>query len=189
MDIITLLFVALGLSMDAFAVSVSNSMCFANLKRKQALITSFSFGVFQALMPVLGYIAGRGFSDFVSKIDHWIALVLLCFIGGKMLYDGIQELRSAQACETGAKFTYKLMLVQAIATSIDALAVGVSFAALDVNIFYAAFFIGIITFACCVIGHLIGKKAGSLLGKVAQILGGGILVFIGLKIFIEHMLG
>lgn len=189
MDNITLIFVALGLAMDAFAVSISNSMCFKDLHKKQGVLTSLSFGIFQALMPVAGYIAGRGFSNVVSRIDHWIALVLLGIIGGKMIYDGIKDLRAGESCAAGAHFTYKVMLVQAVATSIDALAVGISFAALEVNILYAAMFIGAITFVCCLVGHILGKKMGGAIGEKAEILGGIILVFIGLKIFIEHMFG
>ena len=134
MDSITLFVLALGLSMDAFAVSISNSMCFSGLRRNEAALTSLSFGVFQGLMPVAGYFAGRAFADVVSAFDHWIAFALLGFIGGKMIWDAVKELRAPEACPVGRAFSYKLMVVQAFATSIDALAVGVSFAALDVNI-------------------------------------------------------
>ena len=146
MDSITLFVLALGLSMDAFAVSISNSMCFSGLRRNEAALTSLSFGVFQGLMPVAGYFAGRAFA-------------------------------------------YKLMVVQAFATSIDALAVGVSFAALDVNIAAAASFIACVTFVCCLAGHLLGKKFGSWLGGKAEIFGGVILVCIGAKILVEHLSG
>lgn len=185
MDIFTLLALAVGLSMDAFAVSISNSMCFKALSKKQALLTSATFGFCQAAMPVIGFLAGRGFSQLVTAVDHWIALVLLGVIGGKMLFEGIKSLKEPESCKT-AVFSYKLMATQGIATSIDALAVGVSLAALNVNIFSAAGFIGISTFVFCCAGHFIGKKAGGALGKKAEILGGLILIGIGAKIFIEH---
>lgn len=186
MDIFTLMALALGLSMDAFAVSISNSMCFKDLSKKQGLLTSLCFGFFQGVMPVLGFVAGRGFSQLVSAIDHWIALILLGIIGGKMLIEGIKALKEPDNCKTTV-FSYKLMITQGIATSIDALAVGISLAALNVNIFNAAAFIGLSTYLLCIVGHIIGKKVGGSLGKKAEILGGMILIFIGAKIFIEHM--
>ena len=189
MDSITLFVLALGLSMDAFAVSISNSMCFSGLRRNEAALTSLSFGVFQGLMPVAGYFAGRAFADVVSAFDHWIAFALLGFIGGKMIWDAVKELRAPEACPVGRAFSYKLMVVQAFATSIDALAVGVSFAALDVNIAAAASFIACVTFVCCLAGHLLGKKFGSWLGGEAEIFGGVILVCIGAKILVEHLSG
>ena len=199
MDSITLFVLALGLSMDAFAVSISNSMCFSGLRRNEAALTSLSFGVFQGLMPVAGYFAGRAFADVVSAFDHWIAFALLGFIGGKMIWDAVKELRAPEACPVGRAFSYKLMVVQAfspramlplaVATSIDALAVGVSFAALDVNIAAAASFIACVTFVCCLAGHLLGKKFGSWLGGKAEIFGGVILVCIGAKILVEHLSG
>ena len=160
MDSITLFVLALGLSMDAFAVSISNSMCFSGLRRNEAALTSLSFGVFQGLMPVAGYFAGRAFADVVSAFDHWIAFALLGFIGGKMIWDAVKELRAPEACPVGRAFSYKLMVVQAFATSIDALAVGVSFAALDVNIAAAASFIACVTFVCWAICWAKNSAAG-----------------------------
>ncbi|MEG2923774.1 MAG: manganese efflux pump MntP family protein [Oscillospiraceae bacterium] len=190
MDLFTLFLLALGLSMDAFAVSVSNSMCFTALSKKQALSASFTFGVFQGVMPLIGFAAGRGFTETVSKLDHWICLVLLAIIGGKMLFDGVQSLRTPEACPAQKTYSVRLMLMQGVATSIDALAVGISLASLgNTNIWAAAGFIGVITFICCVIGHFIGKKAGGSLGNKAQILGGFILIAIGVKTFIEHTIG
>lgn len=187
MDFLTLFMLALALSMDAFAVSVSNSMCFSDLSKKQAVLTSVTFGLFQGGMPVIGYLAGRGFSNFISKVDHWMALVLLGFIGGKMLYEGIRALKEPESCPAQSTLNTKMMLTQGVATSIDALAVGISLAALNVNIFAAASFIGVITLSCCLVGHFIGKKAGGALGKKAEIMGGVILLAIGIKIFVEHM--
>ena len=186
MNTFTLFLLALGLSMDAFAVSVSNSMCHKDLPRRTALVTSLMFGLFQGMMPVIGYVAGRAFADAVSALDHWIAFVLLGYIGGKMLVDAVREWNSeAESCP--AAMTMGVILTQAVATSIDALAVGVSLAALDIRITTAASFIACVTFLCCIAGHAIGAKFGKILGNWAQIFGGVILVGIGSKILIEHL--
>lgn len=188
MDIITLIFLALGLSMDATAVSVSNSMCYPDLSKKKTLLSCGLFGLFQGLMPVIGFYSGRLLGKTIMAIDHWIALILLCFIGGKMLFEGIRDMKKGLECDTSSPdFTFKSMLVQSIATSIDALAVGISLAALSVNIYGAALLIAVITFACSLTGSFLGKKFGALLGDWAEIAGGVILVGIGAKIFIEHM--
>ena len=189
MSIATLLILAFGLSMDAFAVSVSNSMCFTGLRRSQAVLTSFSFGLFQGLMPMTGYLAGCAFAQTVSTIDHWVAFALLSFIGGKMAADAVREMRAPEECPAAKTFGIRLMLVQAFATSVDALAVGVSFAALDVNILAAASFIAGVTFVCCLAGHLLGRAFGGWLGGKAKLLGGLILMGIGLKILIGHLSG
>lgn len=187
MGTITFLMLAVGLAMDAFAVSVSNSMCFKNYTKKQELATSAAFGLFQGMMPVIGYLAGRVFTDFISSVDHWVVLVLLGFIGGKMLLDAVKEMREPESCPAGVEFTTKTMLLQALATSIDALAVGISFAALNANIFVMSSGIAVITFLCCFVGCLLGRRFGSLLGSRAQLVGGLILIGIGIKIFVEHM--
>lgn len=187
MTISMLFFLALGLSMDAFAVSISNAMCYKNMNSRQATLNAACFGIFQGLMPVVGYFAGRVFEGFITAIDHWVALILLGIIGGKMLVEGIKALREPDSCPQGNVFTTKTMLVQAVATSIDALAVGISLAALEVNIWSSAGLIALLTFVVCLFGALLGKKFGMILGDWAEILGGGILVFIGIKIFVEHM--
>lgn len=189
MSFAVLFFTALALSMDAFAVSVSNALCYPSMSKKQGLANSACFGLFQGLMPVLGFFAGQLFSRFISSVDHWIALVLLAIIGGKMLVEGVQALRKPEICPASPTFTTKTMLLQAVATSIDALAVGISFAALSVNILFAAAIIAVTTFLCCLVGVFLGRKFGFVLGEWAQILGGAILVGIGVKIFIEHMAG
>ena len=189
MSIPTLLVLAFGLSMDAFAVSVSNSMCFVGLRRGQAVFTSFSFGLFQGLMPMIGYLAGRAFAQTVSAVDHWVAFILLGFIGAKMAADAVRGMRAPEQCPKARAFGVRLMLVQAFATSIDALAVGVSFAALEVNIFAAALVIAGITFVCCLVGHLLGKAFGGWLGGKAELLGGVILIGIGGKILLAHLFG
>ena len=185
----TLFLIALGLSMDAFAVSVSNGLCYKNFKKEQALISSLTFGIFQGLMPTIGFFAGTLFFNTISKLDHWIALILLGYIGGNMIFDAIKELKakdSSTECST-KNYVLKTLLLQALATSIDALAVGISFAALKLNIITAASLICGVTFICCLIGSLIGKKFGHLLQEKAKIFGGIVLVLIGLKIFIEHI--
>ncbi len=189
MEIITLFFLALGLSMDAFAVSVSNGMCFCNIHKKQVLLTALTFGAFQAIMPVIGFFAGQLFNASILAFDHWIALILLSDIGGKMIFTGVRELRNPESCRVKAELTGGVLLVQGIATSVDAFAVGISFAVMQVNIVVAASFIGMITFACCIFGAYLGKKFGGLIQQRAEILGGSILVAIGIKIFLEGMLG
>ena len=193
MTIWTLFLLALGLSMDAFAVSVTNSMCFAQFTRRQAVATSACFGLFQGLMPLAGYFLGRVFAQWIGAVDHWVAFALLGLIGGSMLWEAVQDIRRTKkegaACPAGRQFGLKMMLVQALATSIDALAVGVSFAALSVNIWLAACLICCITVACCLLGHALGRRFGLLLGARAQLCGGAILVAIGVKILIEHLTG
>lgn len=182
---------AVGLSMDAFAVSVTNGMCIKNAKSKQALACGLCFGLFQGLMPVIGFLLGKSFESLISKFDHWIALIFLSFIGIKMIVDSIKG-DDDEACDvsggkTGLKLTPSLLLTQGIATSIDALIVGVSFAALSVNIYSAAAFICCVTFAFSFAGVYIGKFFGSKFNNKAQIIGGAILIIIGLKTFIEHV--
>lgn len=177
--------------MDAFAVSIGNGLSMKKSDSKAALAIAFSFGLFQALMPLLGYFLGSAFEQVIKDFDHYIALIFLGFIGGKMIFDGIKEIREKKSDEAEEKNAFKLsfgtLMIQAVATSIDALIVGVSFAALpNVNIWAAITLIGITTFAISLIGVFFGKKFGQLLGSKAEILGGIILVGIGLKVFIEH---
>lgn len=191
MGIIELFLIGAGLSMDAFAVSIGNGLSMKKSDSKAALAIAFSFGLFQALMPLLGYFLGSAFEQVIKDFDHYIALIFLGFIGGKMIFDGIKEIREKKSDEAEEKNAFKLsfgtLMIQAVATSIDALIVGVSFAALpNVNIWAAITLIGITTFAISLIGVFFGKKFGQLLGSKAEILGGIILVGIGLKVFIEH---
>lgn len=187
MNSITLLLLACGLAMDAFAVSLSNGLCYHNFRRKQAVLSAVTFGAFQAAMPVLGYFAGRFFSEAISSIDHWIAFLLLGLIGGHMLVEAIREIRSPENCPKKRPFTLRILLIQGIATSIDALAVGVSLAVMNTNIAAAAAMIGVVTCALCLVGAAIGKKCGAFLGQWAKLFGGVILIAIGLKILIEHL--
>lgn len=188
MELIQVLLLALGLSMDAFAVSVSDGICYQKEKKK-LIIASVSFGIFQALMPLLGYFAGKTFSNYVEVVDHWIALVLLGFLGGKMLWEAINTLRHPEEETCPVSFTYKLIFTQSLATSIDALAAGVTLAVAFPNTspWVAVGIIGITTAICCLFGSFVGKKFGALMKEKAAILGGIILIAIGIKIFVEHM--
>ncbi|MDF2906348.1 MAG: hypothetical protein K0R34_1669 [Herbinix sp.] len=189
MGLITLVLLALGLSADAFAVAVTNGMCSNKVTKRHAVATALSFGFFQALMPVLGYTLGRTFSDIVCRYQHWIALLLLGAIGVNMLADTYKEWKNPETtCEIRSIFNVKNLIMQGIATSIDALAAGVSIAVLNINILSAAMIIGLITFVLCILGVFIGKKFGSLLGLRAKLIGGIVLIMIGLKIFIENQL-
>lgn len=185
MGYLELFLIAVGLSADAFAVSVTNGMVMKNIKLGWTFAIALTFGLFQGVMPTIGYALGSTFSQYITKYDHIIALILLGFIGGKMLYDGIKN-DDEEAGSKAARLTIGALLVQGIATSIDALAVGVSFAAMSVNIISAAAFICAITFILSFIAVLIGKKFGNLLNNKAEIIGGSILVLIGIKIFVEH---
>ncbi len=201
MDILSIVLIAVGLSMDAFAVSVSNGIIIKDLKISHALKVALYFGVFQALMPLAGWLAGSQFKDYIVNIDHWIAFGLLTLIGGKMIReafgeadDGAESVEDmcevaistqGTACENPLRMGR--LLVLAVATSIDALAVGVSFAFLRVSIVWSAVIIGLITFVICYAGVYIGNKFGGLLKKKAEIVGGLILIGIGLKILLEHM--
>jgi len=189
MQFFTLLLLAIGLSMDAFAVSVSNGMCYQGLKKKHMLMIAGTFGFFQAFMPFLGYFLGQTFSKAIVSFDHWIAFALLVLIGGHMILEAVKELRfPAQECKVDV-CSFKKVFIQGIATSIDALAVGVSLALIpDTNILWASFIIGIVTFLCCIIGVSIGKKAGAFLKGRSEIIGGLILIGIGTKILLEHLL-
>lgn len=192
MGLAELFLIAVGLAMDAFAVSIGNGLSMKKGSPKAALAIAVSFGLFQAGMPLAGYFLGSAFEDAIKQFDHYIALIFLGFIGGKMVYDGIKEIREKKKGtdkeeEKPFKLSFGTLMIQAVATSIDALIVGVSFAALpNVNIWAAVVLIGIITFAISLTGVFFGKKFGQLLGSRAEIFGGLILVAIGLKVFIEH---
>ncbi len=189
MSITTVVFLAFALAMDAFAVSVVNSMCFLKQSKTSIVLSSFLFGFFQAIMPLIGFWAGTVFIGFISSFDHWIAFILLFAIGGKMIYSCIKEWATPFECPPERHSPQKrLIFIQAIATSIDAMAVGISLAALGTNIVSAAINIGIITFITCLFGHILGKHLGVIFSKWAQILGGAILILIGSGILLEHLM-
>lgn len=184
MGTLELFILAVGLSMDAFAVSICKGLSVQQLKPKHMLICGIYFGGFQALMPFIGWLLGIQFQSLITNIDHWIAFVLLAVIGLNM----VKESRSRDEDECpDASFDGKAMLPLALATSIDALAVGVTFAFLDVNIVPAVSFIGLITFACSAVGVKIGHVFGSKYKSKAELLGGLVLIAIGLKILVDHL--
>lgn len=179
-----ILLLAVGVSMDAFAVSIGKGLSAQRASWREALTVGLWFGGFQALMPVIGYYLGISFADLVTKVDHWIAFGLLLLIGGNMIREALQP-EDEKTADTS--FGFKTMLVLAIATSIDALAVGISFAFLGTNLWRAILIIGLTTFAFSAVGLLIGKKVGSRFHAGAEILGGVILIAIGIKILVEHL--
>lgn len=184
MGIIELFIIAVGLSMDAFAVSICKGLANRKVYPKQLIITGLWFGGFQALMPAVGYLLGRQFETYITAFDHWIAFFLLAVIGANM----IKEALSKDEDEVNSSFGFKSMLLLALATSIDALAVGVTFAFLRVNIIAAVSFIGIITFAFSAAGVKIGNIFGSKYKSKAEFAGGAVLIIMGIKILIEHLL-
>lgn len=190
MNFLTIVLIAVGLSMDAFAVSVCKGISLKDADWKQAVQVGLWFGIFQALMPLAGYFAGNRFLDIISSWDHWIAFALLLFIGLNMVREGLKDAKGEPECcgECGHNdLGFKTMLMAAIATSIDALAVGVSFVAIsDLNIWAAVGIIGIVTFAFSVVGVGAGTRIGKKFAAKAEITGGIILICIGLKIVLEH---
>ena len=185
MGFIELFFVAVGLSADAFAVSLCRGLKSPVLDRKHALIVGLFFGGFQALMPAIGWLLGIQFEHLISEYDHWIVLALLLFIGGKMIVEALRGNGGEEAC--AAELDMKELLLLAVATSIDALAVGISFAFLTVPILPAALLIGATTFSLSVLGVCIGHRFGVRYKKRAEIAGGLILCLLGVKILLEHL--
>ena len=183
MTLFSLFIIAVGLSMDAFAVSICKGLAMQKITIKKALIVGLWFGGFQALMPAIGYLLGSQFESYITNIDHWIAFVLLFIIGGNM----IKEALSKEEEPTSDSLAFKEMLLLALATSIDALAVGVTFAFLKVQILPAVLFIGIITFTLSALGVKIGNIFGCRYKSKAELVGGIILILMGCKILLEHL--
>ena len=183
MTIAELFIIAVGLSMDACAVAICKGLSVKKATLKQALIVGAYFGGFQGLMPAIGYVLGSQFQTLIVSIDHWIAFVLLGTIGGNM----IRESREASCDIMDNSFTFKAMLPLAVATSIDALAVGVTFAFLNGPIIPAVSFIGLTTFVMSAVGVGVGAKLGGQFGKKAEFAGGVILIVLGCKILLEHL--
>ena len=183
MGMLELFILAVGLAMDAFAVAVCKGLAIRTLKLRQALIVGLWFGLFQALMPAIGYLLGYNFAGLIESVDHWIAFVLLAIIGGNMIREAVKG--DDECCDPSLAFGVMLML--AIATSIDALAVGVTFAFLGVDIVAAVLFIGVLTFAISAVGVKIGNLFGAKYKSKAEMFGGVVLVLIGLKILLEHL--
>ena len=182
-----------GLAMDAFAVSITKGMTIKNLKKSTALKMALAFGVFQGAMPLLGWALGISFESYIKSIDHWIAFILLGFIGFNMIKGFFDDRKEENASELEFSATTdvddlsnKEIIMLAVATSIDALAVGISFAFLNVSIIPAASIICIITFLVCVVGVFVGNKVGDIFNGYAELVGGVILILIGFNIFNEH---
>ncbi|MBQ8299721.1 MAG: manganese efflux pump [Clostridia bacterium] len=183
MNLIGIILIAIGLAMDAFAVAVCKGLSIPKLEVKNAIKVGAYFGAFQGMMPIIGYFLGISFEKTVSRVDHWIAFFLLGFIGANMIKEAFCKCEN----DTNDKLDVKTMITLAVATSIDALTVGVTFAFLQVNIWIAALMIGIITFVLSMVGVKIGNKFGNKYGKKAELFGGFILIIMGTKILLEHL--
>lgn len=184
MSFLEILLIGIGLSMDAFSVSVCKGLTTKKFSWKMAVTCGLWFGFFQALMPVLGYYLGVQFEQFITSVDHWIAFGLLFLIGANMIREAVW---GKDDHEHNGAIDFKTMLLLAIATSIDALAVGISFACIQVKIWSSVLIIGLTTFVFSVLGVKIGNVFGSKFEKGAEIIGGAILILIGLKILLEHL--
>ena len=183
MEIYEILLIGIGLAMDAFAVSICKGLSMKKMNWKNAVIIALYFGVFQALMPLIGYFLGMTFESIVTTFDHWVAFALLTLIGGGMIKESFDD----EDDKKNDRVDFKTMVVFAKATSIDALAVGITFAFFDVNIVLAVSIIGIITFIISVLGVKIGNRFGDKYQNKAQLMGGIILVLLGFKILLEHL--
>ncbi len=199
--VLEIILIGISLSMDAFAVSVTDGLCYRNLTNRKGIVIPTAFAVFQAVMPLIGFFIafglGQAFSNLFDAIDHWLAFALLLIIGGKMILDAIREIRSPEEEITEKKYSFPEILLQGVATSIDALFVGVSFAATDglkdsiMNVVVASVIIGCLTFVISLIGLLIGVKVGNVFKNkagVTEIIGGVVLIGIGLKILIQGLI-
>lgn len=187
MGIVELLLIAVGLSMDAFAVSICKGLGMKKVNLKVAFVLALFFGGFQALMPLIGWALGSQFLWLISPIDHWIAFVLLAVIGGKMLWEALHDEEGEDDGKPADKIDLGEFFILAVATSIDALAVGISFAALAVDIVPSILIIGGVTFCFTIAGVFVGNFFGSRYEKPASIVGGVVLILIGLKILLEHL--
>jgi putative Mn2+ efflux pump MntP len=205
---ISTLLIALSLSLDALAVSVGSGMCTRNLRRFHMFRAAFAFGLFQFLMPIIGWFLGNSFRSYIENFDHWIAFALLAIIGIKMIIESKGEASpgdkddSCPVCEDDSvpeknektssdKFDVKnlwTLFILAVATSIDAMAIGLSYSLINQSIWFPAICIGVITFAVCLLGFEFGKRIGAIFEKWAQIIGGIVLISIGTKILLEHVL-
>lgn len=188
MGVLELIGIGVGLSMDAFAVAICKGLGMKQLNMKQAAVIALFFGGFQALMPFIGWLLGSQFQEIINPIDHWIAFVLLAFVGGKMLWETFHEDNAAgAACPIDQRLDVKELLMLAVATSIDALVVGVTFAFLQVDIVSSVAIIGTTTFLLSLVGVAVGHVFGARFEKPATIVGGVVLILIGLKTLLEHL--
>ena len=206
MGIIESIVLSLSLAIDATAVSITNGLVYNNLSKKKVVLSAIFFGVFQAVMPLIGYSLmllsslNESVNAFVKGVDHWIAFALLLFLGGKMIVDAIKEIRASKKGNGETEevknedLSIKTLFVQSVATSIDAFAVGISLYATSnseggkSNIWWTFLIIGVITFVCSILGSLFGKVIGNVVKKIAPIIGGLVLIGIGISIVVEHLL-
>ncbi len=184
-EFFSLLLIAIGLSADCFAVALSGSISMRTLSRLQVFRASLAFGLFQALMPVLGWLAGRTAVELIADYDHWASFILLALVGGRMVWQSFRS-RNGRTENTDITKGFPLIILS-VATSIDALAVGLTFAFLEVHIMMASSTIGIVAFVATAIGFLLGRKAGDLIGRRAEAIGGVVLIGIGLRILLTHI--
>ncbi len=185
MNIITMFFLALGLSADAFTVSVTNGICYKDINEGRKFFSACCFGLSQGLMPCMGYYFGNMCQKFITFFDRWLILIILCFLGINMIFSTLKEKKKPDCSISPKIFSYNLIFMQTIATSIDALSVGIALATENVNIISCAFIIAVVTFGLCQIGLKIGEKFGNFLKDKAEITGGIILILIGIKLFLE----
>lgn len=183
MGVIEILLISLGLAMDAFAVSVCKGLAMKKMNWKKAIIIGLYFGVFQAVMPIIGFFLGTTFEGFITNVDHWVAFILLVVIGINMIKEAFEK----ESENRNDNVDMKTMIVLSIATSIDALAIGITFACLKMHILMPVITIGVITFIISVIGVKIGNRFGDKYEKKAEIMGGVILILLGTKILLEHL--
>jgi putative Mn2+ efflux pump MntP len=199
MNIFEIILIGVSLAMDAFAVSVCKGLSMKKINWVHAIIIGGFFGAFQAIMPLLGWLLGSGFSSYIDKLDHWIGFLLLMFIGAKMAFEAVKEMRETDdSCDIGCKkcnltenptegIKFAELFILAIATSIDALAVGITFAFLEVNIISSSLIIGVITFVICLFGVAAGNRFGSRYKTKAELAGGIVLCLIGVKILLDGL--
>lgn len=186
MSIFSIFLISVGLAMDAFAVALADGIAIKKLTLKKIIIIGAFFGLFQFIMPLVGFLGGSTFNEYIKVFDHWLVFFLLCVIGGKMIHEAVK----GKGCEVVAEdkiMSIKNLSVQALATSIDAFAVGISFAVIETDILYSSAIIGIVAFIFSCGGVFLGKKIGCVFEKHAEILGGSLLIFIAIKTIAEHM--
>jgi manganese efflux pump family protein len=181
---LTLIGVAVGLAMDAFAVSIGAGLTLKTVDARQTFRLAWHFGLFQALMPIIGWLAGLSVERWIAPVDHWIAFGLLAVIGGKMIYEALTDDEETRRGDPTKGWSLVLL---SVATSIDALAVGLSLALLDVSIWWPAVVIGLVAGAFTTVGMQLGKRFGALLGRRMEVVGGIVLIAIGVKILVEHL--
>lgn len=181
---IEVLLLSVALATDSMTVSIVNGIKYKNYGKKEMFLSSFSFGLFQGLMPLLGYLVFYPILSYVEKVDHWIVLIVLSIIGINMIKEAFNK---EEVDEKSSEFSFKILLAESIATSIDALSTGIALPTFSLNIYLSCFLIFIITFVICLIAHHLGKKVSLILKDKAPILGGTILILLGIKTVLEHL--